>query len=374
MAEAELITTVENKQITTAYYDPEPILATGADIILSFGGKNIGKSTGFLQAFTKRCWEAKQRTEFVITRRYEDEFVGNRAKNYFREIAHRGWIKELTGGEWEDVTYYQGSWFLSKWDSKKYKMIKDREPFAWKRSVSAVQSDNGSQLPEAHYLFFDEFISDKAELPGEFEDFMKLYSNVRRDKEHFQAVLAGNTVNRFSCYFDGFGIDIDSIEQGKIYTYTVKNNGQKLKIAVEWCADKVEQGSREVISVLAATNEKLRMIIDGEWEIGRYPRIKKFLPKERIFTFYIRFHSYTFVCDVLQKEEGMSLGIRKFTRDLPEDCYLYTDEIDESFKHLHALGNDKISILFKQLYNMRKVFYDSNTTGNTIDAWLRSVT
>lgn len=372
-AEAETKQKTKKKDVakdTKKYYSLDEILKIDADFNLIFGQKGNGKTTACLEYLLKKYIETGD--EFVIMRRWRDDFMGARSKSFFSEIVSRGKISEWTGGKWDSVVYWQSAWYLAKTDAKKGKTIKSNNAFAYARALTMYEHDNGNQYPKVFAIFFDEFITDN-EIADEFVQFMKCYDNLKRRKDKFKVYMCGNTINFFSTYWENFGLDVRSMKQGEIYVDEVEEHGVKVKIAAEYCANLIGSEEKATINVFADRNKKLKMIVTGEWEIGDYAHGEKYLPKEKLFHFFIQFYEYIFKCDVVQKENGMYIKIYKYTGDIDEDAYIYTQEIDADFRHMHALGNDKISTLFKKLLQMKKVFYDSNLTGNIIDSWLKTV-
>lgn len=353
------------------FYDIKPIIKIGADFNLIYGQKGNGKTTTTLQYVLKEYVDKGY--EFIILRRWREDFQGGRAKNFFSEIASRGYINEITKGEWQDVYYYQSCWYFCRYDSKGCR-ITDIKPFAYARALTNYEHDNGNQYPNVHYIVFDEFIT-TGELANEFDTFFKVYDNIRRRKDYFKVFMLGNTVNFFSTYWGNFGItNIHNQKPGTIDVYKVNEEGVEVVVACEYCENIISAKEKATISAFASRSSKLNMITSGQWEIGSYPRPPKFKPQDIVFTFFIQFYEYLFQCEIVNLDNGMFLNIHRKTTELqdPENDIIYSNEFhyELNYRRNILVANDTLGQLINKLFKTDKVFYGSNEDGNVIDSYI----
>lgn len=352
------------------FYDIKPIKEVNADFNLIYGQKGNGKTTTTLQDLLEEC--IRNNWQFVILRRWEEDFRGGRATTMFSDIASRGFIGKITDNKWDNIVYFHKAWYFCRYDEELDKRVKAEEPIAYARALTSYEHDNGNQYPSVHRIVFDEFITDK-ELPDEFTIFMKVYDNIKRRKDDFKVYMLGNTVNYFSTYWGNFGIDnIHKQQPGTIDVYTAKEQGHEVKVACEYCENIIGSEEKATISVFANKNPKLNMIVSGGWEIGSYPRPPKFRPKDILFVFFIQFYEYTFQCEIVSVDDGVFLNIHPKTGTIKGDNdIIYSNEYHHEYNYRRSLNytGDKLGKLVTQLFNTDKVFYASNEVGNIIDSY-----
>lgn len=360
------------------YWTPDEILKYDADINMIFGQKGNGKTTGCLEWLIQDF--LKNDSEFAIERRWSDDFTGARAKSFFSDIVARGKITEWTNGEWTGVTYYQKAWYLSRYDAAKDKTIKMKRPMAYARSLSAYEHDNGNQYPYLYNVLFDEFLTTH-ELKDEFVYFWKMYSNMRRDKtdKPFRVFMCGNTVSYSSCYWDNFNINALELKPGTFTIFDdVTDEGKPIKVVCEYCANTASTEANGIISVFARNNPKLKMIVDGEFEVGAYARPVEYKSKDVIFNFYIRYNDNKyFICKVINTDLNLFLFIDELDDidkiDFEEDI-IYSNEISMAWNIRNKFFDttDELGKLITRLFNQKKVAYNNNITGNLIETFIEN--
>ena len=356
------------------FFDPRELDNLNADFNLAFGEKGNGKTTGCLTLFLY-CY-FRFGYEFVITRRWRDDFTGSRAKTTFNDIVARGIITKMSGGLWDGVAYWQSAWYLTKTDTKKNKVIKDVQPFCWARALTQMEHDNGSQFPQVHRIFFDEFLTTN-EIKDEFVLFMKVYDNIKRRKEDFKVFMAGNTVSYVSAYWDGFGINAHKLEQGQIAVFEDSNKGRTVRVAAEYCKDVMQEGEKATIAVFAEKNPKLKMITEGTFEIGTYPRPPKILPKEILMRFFVDADAeYLIMGSLVQQEQNLFLVFNQHTTEIKdENALIFSIDAQTKWNIINSWSSKiKAVQIIKNLISEKKVFYDKNLTGNVLESfWNRFI-
>lgn len=351
------------------FFDPREIDNLDAAFNLAFGEKGNGKTTGFLTLLL--YYYFKFGYEFVILRRWRDDFVGSRAKTVFNDIVARGVVSMFSYGKWDNIVFWQNGWYFAKYDKKKDKIVKDSKPFAWARALTSMEHDNGSQFPGVHRMFFDEFLTVN-EIKDEFVLFMKVYDNVKRRKDDFKVYMAGNTVSFISAYWDGFGINAHKLTQGEIAVFEDTNHGKTVRVAAEYCKDVMEEGEKATIAVFAEKNPKLKMITEGTFEIGNYPRPPKVLPKEILLRFFVNADAeYLIMGNLVQQDQNLFLVFNQHTTEIKdENALIFSIEAEPRWNVINSWSSKINAVnIIKNLINEKKVFYDKNLTGNVLESF-----
>jgi len=353
------------------YYDLKAIKKYNADYNLIIGERSNGKTYALLKESIKNFIENGKETAYI--RRWKDDIIGKRADNVFSSLVENMEVEKLTNGKYENVVFSRGAWYLTKFDAEKKKMIANTNPFCRAFSLSDVEHDKSTSYPNINLIVFDEFITRMYYLPDEFVIFMNVLSTIIRDKNDVKIYMLANTVNKFCPYFDEMGlVNITTQQQGTIDLYSM---GENLKIAVEYCGNKLIKKSNKYF---AFNNPHLQMITNGSWEIDLYkhlPQGTKIKPKEILYTFYIKFGLKTIGCDVVLKDKNIFVFCRYQTKPI-SNSIIYTPEytIDMNTRKSFFIPIDKIDKFVRDLYNANRFFYQSNDIGEIVNNYVKQVT
>jgi len=359
------------------FYRTDKIKETNADFYLVYGKKGNGKSSALYEECIRNYWERGK--QFVWMRRWNDDFMGSRAKNFFSDLVGRGVVEEITGGKWNNIVYYQRAWYLAKEDAKG-KTIKDSTPAGFAYALTSYEHQNGVQYPEVDLLVFDEFLTDD-ELADEFTLFMKCYSNIRRSKTYFKCWLLGNTVTYFSTYWLSMGIDnVRTQKKNTIDVYTHEYKQYKIKIACEYCGldnDEEVDESEVAIKVFENNNSQLAMITNGDFEIYEYsrPPQKNFHNWNIKYRCFLEFFEYFFAIDLIKDDEkNIYLYVHPHDKnDIKDKSIIYGIDTfaDKWHKKNILLADTPVERRIVDLIKHDKIFYANNITGNVFNAYLK---
>ena len=355
------------------FYDIKPILATNADYNIIFGERSNGKTYAVLKYMLERY--ASKHIQGAIIRRWRDDFVGKRGASMFDALVVNNEIQKITNGEFTDVYYYSGRWYLCRYDEDT--RVTDEKPFCYGFALTSMEHDKSTSYPEVGTILFDEFITRSGFLPDEFVLFTNTLSTIIRHKidvygEPIKIFMCANPVNAYCPYFAEMGLKhIKDMEQGKIDVYTYGESG--LKVAVEYVKP-TKQGKKSD-KYFAFDNPKLKMVVGGAWEIGIYPHCPtKIKPKNIIFTYYILFDADVLECNVVRTPEMFFTFIHKKTSELQErpNDLIYSTEFDArpNFRRKITRPRTEIEKRIAEFYIKDKVFYDSNETGEIVRNYL----
>lgn len=132
-------------------------------------------------------------------------------------------------------------------------------------SIEDFESQKGIPFNEVTTIFFDEFIESRGDLEGEVQKFENLCSTIIRKRDDVEIFMCANTITRFSCYFEEFGIDIKKLRAGQCH-YIKHELGAE--IAIEYCESKnIVHGVKQKNKYFGFDHSPTsQMILYGEWE------------------------------------------------------------------------------------------------------------
>lgn len=353
------------------YYSLKNILSKNAQYNIIFGERSNGKSYAVLKYGIETY--AKTGEQMAIVRRWREDFRGKRGQALFSPLVENGVISRVTNGKYDNIYYYAGKWYFSKFDEELNKNITDENPFAWGFALTEMEHDKSTSYPKITTILFDEFLTRSAYLPDEFVLFMNVVSTIVRYRDNVKIFMLGNTVNQYCPYFNEMGLKhISKMEKGDIDVYSYGDS--KLRVAVEY-ADSPNKGKPSDIyfafNADGKSAAKLDMITGGVWEMALYPHCPvKYKPKEILFTYFIQFDGNLLQCEIVQHEQMIFTFIHRKTTPLKneEKDFLYTTEYSPqpniSRRLTRPLNNIEKRIWY--FFSKEKVFYQDNEVGEIV--------
>lgn len=261
------------------WYDIRPLYDKGADITVAFGGRSNGKTYSTL----KVCLEEFRDFgfKFVYLRRWKDDVNTFACGTLFKQEL----VNEVFGEQYE-IDYYRSTFRLIKHDidDETGKDNIEKTDIGYACAVSDSKHRKGTNFPNVHIVYFDEFIDLSGEniLANEYNKYENIISTIKRTNK-IRIIMTANTVSKYSEYFTKLGINPDKIEQGEIKDYLHPNG--KAKVICQWTPFIKE------IAELAGDMTNSQMISTGQWEIpptDEIPSAENEHVKERLlFTAYL---------------------------------------------------------------------------------------
>ena len=357
------------------YYSVKPLLAhvPDAKYYMIIGERSNGKTYSVLEHGLEEYF--KNGSQTGIIRRYAEDFKNKRGGQMYAGLVKNHVITKLSKGEWNGVHYYAKQWFLMYQNpvDPNEKRIDDK-PFAYGFALSDMEHDKSISFPDIRVVLFDEFLTRSMYLTDEFVIFTNVLSTIIRDRDNVTVFMCGNTVNKYSPYYIEMGLKhIKNMQKG---TYDVYRYGESgLVVAVEY-SDFPQKHKKSDI-YFAFDNPKLKMITNGEWEIGIYPRLSKdmkYKPKNVLYHYFIIFDETILMCDIVQLESVFFTFIHLKTTPIKDDdtSIIYSIEPSHLRNH-HRKINRPVSSLQKRIWRfflMEKVFYQSNEVGEIVRNYL----
>lgn len=341
------------------YYNYKKILRKKADYNIIFGKRSNGKTYGILEH------ALKNNLRVAYIRRYAEEIT---PKN----------IRDL----YESHNVYDNRYNAYMYKSKQFKLCHyDENGKADKLSqqticecfaLSTWEHSKGADRGHFDIIVFDEFLTNSNYLHNEFIIFQNLLSSLIRDREKVQIFMLGNSVSKYSPYWEEFAItkEVENIKQGEILT--IYRGSKNTKICVEFCANTTNTEKVKKFFEIG-NNVKSRMITQGTWEIDTYPRADFPINKDNIlYTAYII--DSDIALDVAKSEKNIIIRVRPSTREKKKVVFAYDCETLPNVYVTTSPFNpiSKPHKIILECINSNRVVYTSNEIGDKFNAYLRS--
>ena len=292
-------------------FDPKDDEGRHPDIAFIYSGRNRGKSFEAAAQFLADAYYGNKK--FLYIRR--NDAPGYELVRWFGN--HSEFIKDMTDGASEDITYYQGEFYLCHYDNTLKgagKCVKDKKVgYFWAASrYSAVKSQ---QFPAVYNYAFEEVLTDDHYLTGgggEPNIIYNIWSTFTRHKKGCKMVLISNLVSIVNPYSKAWGLNLSRLKPGdigltKLYLNEAGDDGKEkyLLIAAHYLKDLNVLNEKE-------SKEERNRIRTGtnRWEEARlYPHIDLQYMREhkfyKIYTTLFEWDDLTFQADILRVPENL---------------------------------------------------------------------
>lgn len=353
------------------FYSLDRILDYQATYNIIFGERSNGKTYSVLKHGIMEWYNNKG--QMAILRRWQEDIRGNRASNIFTGLISNNEISKITNGKYKGVYYYAGRFYMCNYAEDGKAIYNDNDLLGYAFALSDMEHNKSISYPDVTTIMFDEFLTRGVHLNDEFILFMNTVSTIVRQRTNVKIFMLGNTVNKYSPYFNEMGLNhITKMEQGNIDLYTYGDS--RLSVAVEYC--KSTSQSKQNNFYFAFDNPKLKMITGGSWELDIYPHLPvKYLPKDVLLTYFIIFDGQIFQCEIIEVDGEMFTYIHNKTtpiQDIDKDI-IYSLEYNHKMNYNRSIWKPttKIGNTIKSFFINDKVFYQDNNVGDSINNYLK---
>lgn len=350
------------------YYSLDAILKKNADYNIIFGERSNGKTYAALLYGLTEYVKSGYKKQMAIVRRWKEDITGKRAQTLFTPLVANDEVIRLTKGDFTDVTFYAGKFYLANWDDKLNKYVPDSKPFAYIFALSEMEHDKSTSYPNVFTVVFDEFLTRRFYLPDEFVLFMNVLSTIIRHKDNVKIFMLGNTVNKYCPYFAEMGLKhIQDMQQGTIDIYRFGKG--KLTIAVEYAESMASEKPSN--KYFCFDNESMEMIVNGAWELAIYPHLHtKYNKRDVALTYFIEFDSNVLQCEIVITDNEQFTYVHEKTTPIknPDTDIIYSLEHNEKCNYYRRLLSNasKLESKIASFYAHEKVFFQNNECGEVV--------
>lgn len=354
------------------FYNLNSILKTNSTYNMIIGERSNGKTYSTLKYGIEQYF--KNGSQIAIIRRWQTDIRGNRASEVFKALLSNNEIYKISKGDYHGIHYYGGKYYLCNYGENGKAIYNENDVIAYPFSLSDTEHNKSISYPDIRTIIFDEFLTRQVYLPDEFILFMNTISTIVRNRTDVKIFMLGNTVNKYSPYFEEMGLkNVKEQIQGSIDVYKYGNS--KLKVAVEYC--KASGKSKENSFYFAFDNPKLEMIKTGAWELDIFPHCPiKYKPKDILFIYFIEFGGELFQCEIVNKDNNMFTYIHEKTTPLKNSYndLIYSLDFNPQINYNRNIyvTSSEVTKKVKSFFIMDKVYYQDNNVGNTIANYLKA--
>ena len=354
------------------YYNLNVILKTNSSYNVIIGERSNGKTYASLKYGVEQYF--KNGSQMALIRRWQTDIKGNRASEIFKALLANDEISKISKGDYEGIHYYGGKYYLCNYGDDGKALYNENDVIAYPFSLSDTEHNKSISYPSIQTIIFDEFLTRQVYLPDEFILFMNTISTIVRNRTDVKIFMLGNTVNRYSPYFDEMGLkNVKNQTQGSIDLY--KYGTSSLQVAVEYC--KSTGKSKKNSFYFAFDNPKLEMIKTGAWELDIFPHCPiKYKPKNILFTYFIEFGGDLFQCEIVNKDNHIFTYIHEKTTPLKnvDKDMIYSLDYNPKINYNRNIyqAHNEITRKIKSFYILDKIYYQDNNVGNTISNYLKA--
>ena len=315
-------------------------------------GKSYAVKTHALQEYKKN------RTRFIYLRRYQIETKPSYVEGYFRDAP----VSQIFGDEWDFLTCYRGGIYLTRTNEETGK-VERGDLVGYTAHLSGETHFKSVNYNDVNNIIMEEVTTPDGYLYNEVQTLMSFVSTVAR-RRAIRVWLVGNTISRLCPYFTEFGLNVKNMKQGSIEIFEhetdqtdEKGDPVKVRIAVYFCENS-GNNSKMFFGVSS------KMITSGVWQTRSYPHLPyRYRKCQKIYSLLYEYKEFVFNFEVLKTPGGLCVYIHPHTTK--KDGYrIITDRPSISAKSTRDFATiSKGDALVKSLYDLGKVYYSDNLTG-----------
>ena len=354
------------------HYSPLQVVKTNTPYIISYGGRNLGKTFAWL-ILIYTIWQCEG-YKSVLMRRMAETLKSSKVAETFTKVFDLGYVPNNKG--YTGITYRTGAW-RGYWTDEKGKITYD-EPFCYPFALSSkIETNKGvSDIEKLGIIFFDEALTADNYLTDEWGRFQNAVSTLVRENSQACCVLCANTVSWVAPYFREFGIkNVRSIKKGTVKVFQCLD---ETAVTLEYCNDVVANRKKKIVDrrffgFKSGTADMIRL---GGWEIHSYQHLTREMIEDRhreLITrdIYIA-HENDILCLELyvMDDFGPLVNVRPADNfDLGKVIYVVGDHTDPRYHHRPNPSN-KIDKLIWTLYHNNRFYYADNLCGEIVKKFL----
>ena len=361
-----------NEKWFEGHYSPLQVVKTNTPYIISYGGRNLGKTFAWL-ILIYAIWQCEG-YKSVLMRRMAETLKSSKVAETFTKVFDLGYVPNNKG--YTGITYRTGAW-RGYWTDEKGKITYD-EPFCYPFALSSkIETNKGvSDIEKLGIIFFDEALTADNYLTDEWGRFQNAISTLVRENSQACCVLCANTVSWVAPYFREFGIkNVRSIKKGTVKVFQCLD---ETAVTLEYCNDVVANRKKKIVDrrFFGFKSGTADMIRVGGWEIHSYQHLTREMIEDRhreLITrdIYIA-HENEILCLELyvMDDFGPLVNVRPADNfDLGKVIYVVGDHTDPRYHHRPNPSN-KIDKLIWSLYHNNRFYYADNLCGEIVKKFL----
>ena len=349
------------------YYTLDRIMNENADYNIIIGERGNGK-TYAIQKHLIETFLATGKQCFLL-RRWMDDVKPSIAQNFW-DGNLLSQLSDMSNGRFTSIVYRNSKYICVSYDDKGKPIIDDNNTIGYVWDVNESERLKGQSFPNVQNIVYEEFISlaTLGYIPNELTYFLNIISTIVRDRTDVKIWLLGNTVNPYNPYFEHFGINGLSLNQGDIWTKYDNTTG--CKVALEFCSKRRVGsifGTSAKYFAFGTNDGATDMIVSGQWQIPDYPTCKFVLENSR-YKMYIKFDEKILEFHLMAKNRDYFLFVREISNKTTlSNKYIILDLVPNPksnyYTSLMNVPLERLPPALPDLINNNKIWFDKKLTG-----------
>lgn len=343
------------------FYSSKKLRKVKCDYYIIIGQKSNGKSFDIKSVVLKDTFMGRN---FAYMRRWAPDRTATKVERYFKDEEL---FKVNNFDPYSEVQVYADNIYFGN-RTELGKATREKI-IGYSVALSSEQHYASMPFPDVYNIIFEEFITDTGYFgvgDDEVELFLRMCSTIFRHRKDTTVYMLGNTISRFCPYFSKFNIDITKIEKGNIYYYTFNDNGNEIKVGLEYC-DNIVNNSK-------IFGNSAKMINGGEWLTASVPLVKRDTRADKLlFKYYVKKEHSIYKCLVLSGVDCEPyIFIYPYTKNdykITVNDRFFNDDIDMQNRLHNPLLQPNLTcdILLTELYKSNRLCYSDNLTGTEFE-------
>ena len=198
------------------YYDSKSLLNKNGDINVIWGPTMIGKTYTYLKLVLENFRNNKR--TFLYVKRWNEDVNSMHMKRLIDQS-----LVENVFGKGYTITFFRGKFILNYEDKK--------EVIGYAVAINNQAHIRACNYDNIQIIILDDFLQVKSEksIPYEFDCWEAILSSIK--VSDIKVFILGNTVTKYSPYFEMYKINLNNIKPGEIKII----NDKSPCIVAQWC-------------------------------------------------------------------------------------------------------------------------------------------
>ena len=305
--------------------------------------------------------------------------IVNEIFNTIKTYNNGKYIRDMTGGRYNNIYYHWGKCYLCHIDEESGKRDDtDSKPFFYFLSIDQhIDYKSGLNIPLGDLIILDEFI-EKHSYMDDFPSFWDLFKTIQRDRQSPKIIMLANTTDPNNMWFKELLIskEAKSIKPGEHKLVNV--NGTP--IYLEYIDITLTSTIKETVSLFfgfAKGNPRMAHLVETEaaWTFNPVPHIvmeedDKYLDR----TLRIQANELESIqIDLVAKKDGrIVVYAHPCTQHYDDSIFLTLADVNKA-NEIWGLGlyNNYCKYIW-ELYRRNLWYFSDNETGALIDNYVRN--
>ena len=285
------------------------------------------------------------------------------------------YIHKIYGSEYDCISYYQRSFYLSKSKNGKRERVSD-EPVAVALSADdCYELCSKYEAPKGDLIILDECFNDK-NVPEEFNRFLHLHKTIVRERMSDKIFILGNNIDYNKIWFRQMTI-ANNIRQLKKGESRILYTCEDMPIYCHFLQNRAPE-SRKLFNRLhyGFNRSELNSITGlGDWNFKEYPLIRSVKNRNIIVRgIYFSYHDDLFLeGGFMKSDSGYYFIIHPCRMESAKKSSLcYVMETPTEANQIY-FGNDRICEKIKKCILQKRILFSDNQSGDLFYKFLQEL-